>query len=111
MEFDLANPPLVNPESLMAASRGATKEAQVEQVVLERRIEIAISQPDVQERYTPDPVVIEVVKRLPKYLQPVVTLMATMVPSIEESKMCEKRGREALAQATSMVLMVSILVH
>ena len=37
--------------------------------------------------------------------------MAMMVFPIEESKMQKKRGREALAQATSMVLMVSILVH
>ena len=37
--------------------------------------------------------------------------MATMVPPSKDSKMREKKGREALAQATSMVLMVSILVH
>ena len=53
----------------------------------------------------------EVVKKLPRYLQPVVTLMATMVPLTEEGKMCEKRGREALAQANNMVLTVSIFVH
>ena len=41
-------------------------------------------------------------------MQPVVTLMATMVPLTEESKLQKKRGREALAQATSMVLMVII---
>ena len=64
----------------MAATRGVAREAQAEQVGLERRIEIAGSQPDVQEGYTPDPKVVEVVKRLPGYLQPVVTLMATMVP-------------------------------
>ena len=40
-----------------------------------------------------------------------VTLMATMVPPTEESKMHEKMGQEALAQATSMVLTVSIFVH
>ena len=56
----------------------------------------------------PDPEIIEAVKRLPGYLQPVVTLMATMVPPTEESKLWEKKGQEALAQATSMVLMVSI---
>ena len=37
--------------------------------------------------------------------------MATMVPSSIQSKVQEKKGREALAQATNMVLMVSILVH
>ena len=36
-----------------------------------------------------------------------VTLMATMVHPTEESKMREKKGQEALAQVTSMVLMVS----
>ena len=59
----------------------------------------------------PDPEVAEVVKRLPRYLQPVVTLMATMVSPTEDSKPREKKGQEALAQATSRVLMVSILVH
>ena len=34
-----------------------------------------------------------------------------MVALTEESKLREKRGREALAQATSIVLMVSILIH
>ena len=95
----------------MVASRGTSREAQAEQVVLERRTEIMISQPGVQEGYTPDLEVAEVVKRLPGHLQPVVTLMATVVPPTEESKLREKRGREALAQATSMVLMVSILAH
>ena len=37
--------------------------------------------------------------------------MATMVPPIEESKLREKKGREALAQAINMVLLVSILVR
>ena len=34
-----------------------------------------------------------------------------MVPLSEDSKIREKMGREALAQATSMVFIVSILVH
>ena len=64
-----------------------------------------------EEGYTPDPEIDEAVKRLPEYLQLVVTLMATMVPPTKDSKIREKRGREALAQATNMVLLVSILVH
>ena len=67
------------------------------------------SQPGVLEGYTPDPKPSEVVKWLPGYLQPVVTLMATMVPPTEESMFREKRGREALNYGISMVLMVSIL--
>ena len=47
--------------------------------------------------------------RLPRYLQPVVTLMAMMVPPTEESRLREKRGREALDQGVSMVLLVSAL--
>ena len=74
-------------------------------------MEIATSQPGVQEGYTPDPEVTEVVKRLPGYLQPVVTLMAMMVLPTEASRLRKKKGQEALAQATSMVLMVSILTH
>ena len=54
------------------------------------------SQPGVLEGYIPDPELSEVVKKLPGYLQPVVTFMATMVPPTEESKLREKRGREAL---------------
>ena len=51
--------------------------------VIERMTEIMASQPDVPEGYTPDPELAEVVKRLPGYLQPMVTLMATMFPPTE----------------------------
>ena len=67
------------------------------------------SQLGVLEGYTPDLDLSEVVKKLPWYLQPVVTLMAIMVPPTEESKLREKRGREALNQGTCMVLMVSTI--
>ena len=50
-----------------------------------------------EEGYTPDAEIAEVVKRFLGYLQPIVTLMATMVPPFEESKMREKRGCEALS--------------
>ena len=93
----------------MTVTRGVAREAQAEQVGLERKTEIAASQPGVLEGYTLDPELAKVVKRLPGYLQPVVTLMVTMVPPAKESKMQEKRGQEALTQATSMVLMVSAL--
>ena len=56
----------------------------------------------------PDLDLVEVVKRLPGYLQPVVTLMAMMVPPDEERKLWKKRGREALDQGTSMVFLVSV---
>ena len=49
-------------------------------------------------------------KKLPGYLQPVVTLMATLVPPTEESRLREKRDREALNQVASMVLTVSIFL-
>ena len=78
---------------------------------LSKLTKITASQPGVQEGYTSDPEVAEVVKRLPGYLQPMVTLIATMVPPTEERRLQEKRGWEALTQATSMVLMVSILIH
>ena len=64
---------------------------------LERLTEIATTQPNMEEEYTPDAEIVEAVKRLPGFLQPMVTLMATMFPPSEESKMREKRGREALA--------------
>ena len=77
-------------------------------MVLEQMTEIAASQPGVLEGYTPDTELAEVVNRLPGYLQPVVTLMATMVLPTEESKMQKKGNWKTLAQATNMVLMVSV---
>ena len=76
----------------MTGSRGAAREAQVGRLQLDRLTEIAATQPGVEEGYTPDPKIAEAVKRLPGYLQPVVTLMATMVPPSKYSKMREKRG-------------------
>ena len=78
-----------------------------EEAVL-RMTEIAASQPGVGEGYTPDLELMETVKRLPGYLQPMVTLMATMVPPDKESRFREKMGWEALDQGTSMVLLVSV---
>ena len=108
-EIDLANPPEVTPESVMAATRGTAREALAEQVGLQRRMEIMASQPGMLEGYTLDPELSEVIKKLPWYLQLVVTLMATMVPPTEESKLIEKRAQEVLNQGTSMVLMVSTI--
>ena len=49
--------------------------------------ELVASQPGVLEGYTLYPELAMVVKKLTGYPQPVVTLMATMVPPTEESKM------------------------
>ena len=108
MEIDLANPPAVSLESIMTATRGVAREALAEQVGQLRRTEIMASQPGVLEGYTPDLKLSEVVKQLVEYLQPVVTLMAMMVPPTEESMLREKRDRETLNQGTSMILMVSV---
>ena len=108
VEIDLANPLAVSPESIIVATKGVAREALAEQVGLLRRTEIMAPQPGVLEGYTLDPERSEVVKQLPEYLQPVVTLMATMVPLTEESELREKRGWDALNQGTSMVLMVSV---
>ena len=43
VEFNPVGSPIVNLESIMAATRGAAREAQAEQVGLERRTEIAAS--------------------------------------------------------------------
>ena len=37
-------------------------------MVLERMLEIAATKPCVEEGYTPDPEIVEAVKRLPEYL-------------------------------------------
>ena len=71
----------------MAVTRGAAREAVIEQVIVQRITEIMASQPDVSEWYTPNPDLTEVVKRLPKYLQLAVTLMEMMVPPTEESRL------------------------
>ena len=84
-EFVLESPDVVNPESLTAGSRGTAREAQAGYMQLERLTEIAATQPSVEERYTPNTEIVEVVKRLPEYLQPVVTLMATMVPHLKRA--------------------------
>ena len=68
MEIDLANPPAVSPESVMATTRGTAREALAEQVGLQMRMEITASQPSVLEGYTTDPDLSEVVKKLPGYL-------------------------------------------
>ena len=49
------NPPLINPESLMAVSRGVASEAQAKQVILERMTEIMATQPSVEDGYTQGP--------------------------------------------------------
>ena len=84
---DLANPSAVNPESVIVATRGTVREALAEQVGLLRRTEIMASQPGVLEGYTLDPELSEVVKQVPEYLRPAVTLMAMMVPPTKESKL------------------------
>ena len=90
-EFDLANPPAINPESVMAVTRGAVREALAEQVGLLRRTEITASQPGVLEGYTPNPELANVVKRLHGYLQPMVTLMRRWSPRLRREN-CERRG-------------------
>ena len=89
----MADPPTVNPESVMAATRGAAMEALAEQVGLFRRTEIMASQPGVPEGYTPDLELAKVIKQLLGYLQPVVTLMATMALRLRRVS-CRRRGAE-----------------
>ena len=43
------------------------------------------------------------------HLQPMVTLLVKMVSSSEEGKLREKRGKDALEQAVSMMMAVSII--
>ena len=49
------------------------------------------------------------IRQLPPYLQPVVTLMANMVPLSDEDKLWEKKGKDALVQFASMILAVSFI--
>ena len=43
------------------------------------------------------------------YLQPMVTLMANMVPPSNEDRLGDKKGNEVLAQFTSMIMVVSFI--
>ena len=61
-------------------------------MLLERITEIAATQPSVAEGYALDANIAEAIKLLLAHLQPVVTLMATMVSPFDESMMREKRG-------------------
>ena len=47
------------------------------------------------------------IRQLPPYLQLVVTLMENMVPLYEEDRLKDKKGKEALTQSTSMIIVVS----
>ena len=49
------------------------------------------------------------IRQLPPYLQPMVTLMANMVPPSEEDKLRNKRRKEVLTQSTNMIMVVSFI--
>ena len=68
-----------------------------------------MEQPRQKGDYTPYPDVMVIIRQLPPYLQLVVTLMANMVPPSEEDRLQDKRGKEALAQSTSMIMVVSFI--
>ena len=50
------------------------------------------------------------IRQLPPHLQLVLTLMLNMVPPSEEDRLREKKGKDALAQSTSMILAVSFIL-
>ena len=49
------------------------------------------------------------IRKLLPYLQSVVALMANMVPLRKKDRLREKRGKEAFAQSTNMILAVSLI--
>ena len=59
---------MVNPDSLMAVSRGAAREAQAKHMQLERHMEVATTQLVVEEGYTLDFDIAKAIKSLPRYL-------------------------------------------
>ena len=96
----------MDPSDFMAASRAVTR---VEETHVRRLREVVfpLKQLGQEGDYTPDPDVMATIRQLPSSLQPVVTLMANMVPPSEEDKLWEKRRKDALAQSTSVILAVS----
>ena len=75
-----------------------------------REVEIPLEQPNQEGHYTPNPDVMAAIKQLPPYLQSVVTLMANMVAPSEEERLWEKKGFNAFAQSTGMILAVSLIL-
>ena len=75
-----------------------------------RGVAIPLDLPGQEGGYTPDLDVMATIKWLPSHLQSVVTLMVNMVAPTEEDKLWEKRGFDALSQATIMILAVSLIL-
>ena len=97
----------IEPSGFMATSQVATRD---EEGCQRRRREVVASsmRQDSEGGATTDADVSVAIRQLPSYLQPVVTLSATMDPPHEESKMREKRGKDTLEQAASVMITVSI---
>ena len=92
----------------MAALRVAAKAKEGRQ---HRRREIIApsERPSQEDGHTPNPEVMATIRQFPPYLQPVVTLMANMVPPSNEDRLGDKKGKEVLAQFTNMIMVVSFI--
>ena len=103
------SPRPVGLSSFMAAAREAAR-AEAGRQRRDREVAIPLDLSGHEGGYTPDPNVMATIKWLPSHLQLVVTLMANMVAPAKEDKLREKRGFNALSQATSMILVVSLIL-
>ena len=96
------------PSGLIAASRAMTREEEGRQ---RRRRETIDSS---EQRASGGDVAVDAdvaiaIRQLPSHLQLMVTFLAEIVSPSEEGKLKEKRGKDAIEQATSMMMVVSIV--
>ena len=99
----------MDPNSFMAASRVAAR-AEEGRVQRLKEVILPLEQPGHEGDYTPDPDVMATIRQLQPHLQPVLTLMATMVPPSKEDRLWEKRGKDVLALSSSIIMVVSFIV-
>ena len=88
---------------------GSSEAAKVEASRLRRNVAIPLDLTSQEGGYTLDPSMMSTIKQLPSHLQLVVTLIAIMVSQGKEDRLQEKRGLDVLSQATSMILVVSVI--
>ena len=96
------------PSDLMAASQAVTREEEGRQ--RRRREAVDSSEQQVSKGdATADANVTSAIGQLLSHLQSMVTLLAKMVSPSKEGKLREKRGKDALEQATSLMMAISII--
>ena len=96
----------MEPSGLMAASRFAAKKEESRQP---RQRKVIDSSEQWASPTTADADVGSPIRRLPSHLQSLVISLAKMASPSEEGKLKEKRRKDAFKQATSMMVVISVV--